>query len=108
MHSERKRQREREENWKTLQRKVSGTSAVTITTSVDNDFYNFSFPASSNYDDVDEDEEDDDGYEDEEDQQAQDFDIMTDEETDAELDQNNSQHHEEQHDVIHPDMVCLY
>ncbi|KAG1123024.1 hypothetical protein G6F42_010930 [Rhizopus arrhizus] len=104
---ERKRQREREENWKTLQRKVSGTSAVTITTSADNEFYNFSFPPRSNLDD---DEEDDD--EDEEDvygeqdhgQQAQDFDIMTDEETDAELDHSSSQQHEEHHDVIHPDM----
>ncbi|KAI7891549.1 phosphatase 2A regulatory B subunit-domain-containing protein [Mucor mucedo] len=88
---ERKRQREREENWKILQRKVSGTSAVTITTTADNDFYNFSFPSNSNYGEED-DEEDDDGEED--------FDIMTDEETDAELEQN----HEEHHDVIHPDM----
>lgn len=89
---------------------MSGTSAVTITTSADNEFYNFSFPPRTNLGD---DEEDDD--EDEEDvygeqdhgQQAQDFDIMTDEETDAELDHSSSQQHEEHHDVIHPDMVCL-
>lgn len=108
--SERKRQREREENWKTLQRKVSGTSAVTITTSADNEFYNFSFPPRPNFDDdededeEEEEEEEDDAYEDHN-QQAQDFDIMTDEETDAELDHSSSQQHEEHHDVIHPDMV---
>lgn len=89
---ERKRQREREENWKILQRKVSGTSAVTITTTADNDFYNFSFPSKSNYGEDDDDEEED---------GEEEYDIMTDEETDAELDQN----HEEHHDVIHPDMV---
>lgn len=102
---ERKRQREREENWKTLQRKVSGTSAVTITTSADNEFYNFSFPPRSNFDDdEDEEEEEEDDVYGDHDQQAQDFDIMTDEETDAELDHSNSQQHEEHHDVIHPDM----
>lgn len=93
LYSERKRQREREENWKILQRKVSGTGAVTITTTAENDFYNFSFPSKSNY--GEDDDEEDDGEED--------FDIMTDEETDAELEQNAT--HEEQHDVIRPDMV---
>lgn len=103
--SERKRQREREENWKTLQRKVSGTSAVTITTSAENEFYNFSFPARSNFDDEEDDEEEEEDAYETQDQQAQDFDTMTDEETDAELDHSGSQQHEEHHDVIHPDMV---
>lgn len=52
--SERKRQREREENWKILQRKVSGTSAVTITKSTENQFYNFSFPPKPNDEEFDE------------------------------------------------------
>ncbi|CAO3654368.1 unnamed protein product [Mucor hiemalis] len=88
---ERKRQRDREENWKTLQRKVSGTSAVTITTAADNDFFNFSFPSTSAYGEDDDDED-----------IEVDFDTITDEETDAELEQHvNSEEH---HDVIHPDM----
>lgn len=92
---ERKRQREREENWKTLQRKVSGTIAVAITTSADeDDFYNFSFPTTSDRFDQEEDPQD----------ELEDFDIMTDEETDAELEHQQHQQ-EEQHDMIHPDMV---
>lgn len=90
---ERKRQRDREENWKTLQRKVSGTSAVTITSAADNDFFNFSFPATSAYGEEEEDEEED---------IEVDFDTITDEETDAELEQHVNT--EEHHDVIHPDM----
>ncbi|KAI8061834.1 phosphatase 2A regulatory B subunit-domain-containing protein [Gilbertella persicaria] len=89
---ERKRQREREENWKILQRKVSGTTSVTITTSTE-DMYNFSFPNKISTDDDDDD--DDEEYQ-------EDFDIMTDEETDTELEHANQ--HEEQHDVIRPDM----
>lgn len=77
-----------------MQRKVSGTSAVTITTAADNDFFNFSFPAASPYGEEEEDEEED---------IEVDFDTITDEETDAELEQHVNT--EEHHDVIHPDMV---
>lgn len=85
--SERKRQREREENWKILQRKVSGTSSITITETVDYEQQEeYSFPPKSKFE-MDELKEDE-----------QDFYIMTDEETDAET------HHEEHHDVIHPQM----
>ncbi|KAI7902115.1 phosphatase 2A regulatory B subunit-domain-containing protein [Cokeromyces recurvatus] len=88
---ERKRQREREENWKILQRKVSGTSSITITTSADdNDFYDYTFPPKIAKQEVESNKES---------QREKDFDILTDEETDTEL-----EHHEEKYDNIHPHM----
>lgn len=83
---ERKRQREREENWKTLQRKVSGTNVVTITsgeTTVSEEFYDYSFPPR---------QDDDDDIEEEGEE------TMSDDIADGE---NNEEHH----DVLHPDMV---
>ncbi|CAO3689982.1 unnamed protein product [Rhizopus stolonifer] len=85
---ERKRQREREENWKILQRKVSGTGAITIATEAEitigsNDiFSDFSFPTSQGFEGELEEEDDED---------------MSDELVD--VDQR-----EEQYDVLHPDM----
>ncbi|CEG83910.1 hypothetical protein RMATCC62417_17774 [Rhizopus microsporus] len=78
---------EREENWKTLQRKVSGTSVVTITsgeTTVAEEFYDYSFPPRQ--DDDDDIEEEEEGEE-----------TMSDDIADVE---NNEEHH----DVLHPDM----
>ncbi|KAI8987055.1 phosphatase 2A regulatory B subunit-domain-containing protein [Pilobolus umbonatus] len=86
---ERKRQREREENWKILQRKVSGTSAITIATTIEDDFYNFSFPNAP--------------YENEGDDAS---DMLSDDEEEDEQDTADvRQSHEEHRDVIHPDMV---
>ncbi|KAI9480306.1 MAG: phosphatase 2A regulatory B subunit-domain-containing protein [Benjaminiella poitrasii] len=94
---ERKRQREREENWKILQRKVSGTSAITITTSTGHDeYYNYSFPPKADRNEINTESKDENERE-----QPEDFDIMTDEEAETELVQ---EHHEEQHDNVHPQM----
>ncbi|KAI9270844.1 phosphatase 2A regulatory B subunit-domain-containing protein [Sporodiniella umbellata] len=91
---ERKRQREREENWKILQRKVSGTNAITITTAqrvahaeksqteTQDMFGHFSFPTSQEGESLEEEDDED----------------MSDELVD--VDQR-----EEQYDVLNPDMV---